>query len=148
MYHWVCTRNIEDFWAWYPEKKGNFTVSSAYKFLQQTKMQREEWLEGQGGSSSSDRDEKSWSMLWKIKVPSKIRIFLWRLAHHSLPTTDILNERNMSTRDACPLCGCEDSWRHALVACTMSRCVWALTEDTIVSSMIENEEADARIWLF
>ena len=23
----VCTRNIDDFWAWYPEKKGNFTVS-------------------------------------------------------------------------------------------------------------------------
>ena len=54
----------------------------------------------------------------------------------------------MSTLDACPRCGCEDSWRHALVSCTMSRCVWALTEDTIISRMTENEVADARIWLF
>lgn len=29
----VCTRNIEDFWAWHPDKKGKFSASSAYKFM-------------------------------------------------------------------------------------------------------------------
>ena len=36
----VCTRNIDDVWAWYPDKKGRFTVSSAYRFLVSTKLQR------------------------------------------------------------------------------------------------------------
>ena len=44
----VCTRNIEDFLAWYPETKGKFTVNSAYRFLQQTKIQREEWFGRKG----------------------------------------------------------------------------------------------------
>ena len=34
----LCTRNIDDFWAWHPDKKGKFSVSSAYKFLLQTKL--------------------------------------------------------------------------------------------------------------
>ena len=54
----------------------------------------------------------------------------------------------MSVQDACPLCGCEDSWWHALVACMMSRCVWALSDETLVSHMSDNLEANARIWLF
>ena len=83
-----------------------------------------------------------------MEVPSKIRIFLWRLAHHSLPTTDVLKRRNMSVQNICPLCGCLDSWRHALVSCTMSRCIWALSDDELVSRMTANEEPNARLWLF
>src|SRR4051794_13465188 len=90
-------------------------------------LQREEWLNGGSGMASTEKDERAWSALWKLKVPSKVRIFLWRLAHHSLPTADVLKRISMSTQDVCPLCGCEDSWRHALVACTMSRCIWALS---------------------
>ena len=57
----VCTRNIPDFRAWHPEKKGNFSVSSAYKFLLKTKLQREEWLEGRSGYSNDEQEERSWS---------------------------------------------------------------------------------------
>ena len=54
----------------------------------------------------------------------------------------------MSNRDVCPLCGCEDSWRHALLSCTTSQCVWALLDDEIVAQMAEIMEPNARIWLF
>ena len=30
--------------------------------------------------------EKNWTSLWRVQVPSKIRVFLWRLAKHSLLT--------------------------------------------------------------
>ena len=33
----VCTKNIDDFWAWHPDRKGRFTVSSTYKFMVKTK---------------------------------------------------------------------------------------------------------------
>lgn len=81
-------------------------------------------------------------------TPSKIRVFLWRLARHSIPTTDVLHRRNMATQIVCPLCGCGDSWRHALLSCTMSRCIWALTEETIVTMMTEHAEPSAKNWLF
>ena len=117
----VCTRNMEDFWAWHPSRKGVFSISSAYKFIIKTKMQREDWLEGRSGASNNSRQEEDWTTLWRFSVPSKVKIFLWRLARHSLPTIDVLKKRNMSTVDACPLCGREDYWRHALISCTMAR---------------------------
>lgn len=68
--------------------------------------------------------------------------------HSYIHRKHVRKRRNMSEREVCPLCGCEDSWRHALVACTMSRCVWALSEENLVSTMAENDESNARIWLF
>lgn len=85
---------------------------------------------------------------WSLMVPSKIRVFLWRLARHSLPTTDILNKRNMATRDACPLCGSPDSWCHALVSCTAARCTWALSDPVLVAKMAENTEPREKNWIF
>ena len=144
----VCTSNVEDFWAWHPEKKGRFLVSSAYKFMIKTKITRENWLEGRSGSSSNEREEDDWTSLWSLTVPSKVRVFLWRLARHSLPTTDVLSRRNMATRDACPLCGSLGSWRHALVSCSTARCTWALSDPVLVAKMAENDEASAKNWLF
>ena len=54
----------------------------------------------------------------------------------------------MADRDVCPLCGCEDSWRHALLSCTTSRCVWALLDDELVAQMAEFVEPNARLCLF
>ena len=113
-----------------------------------TKIERESWLEGRAGPSETSSEEKAWSSLWKLQVPSKVRVFLWRLARHSLPTTDFLRNRNMSVQDACPLCGGEDSWRHALVSCTMARCTWVLSEEEIVDRMRENGQTSAKHWLF
>jgi hypothetical protein len=73
-----------DQWAWHFKKNGVFSVPSAYKLSVKTKNEREAWLADRLGSSSNDQN--SWSMLWKTKVPSKIRVFLWRLSHQSLPT--------------------------------------------------------------
>jgi hypothetical protein len=39
-------------------------------------------------------------MLWGIKVPSKVRVFLWRLARCSLPSKDVLLHRMIGT---CPI---------------------------------------------
>ena len=85
--------------------------------------------------------------LWNFLVPSKVKIFLWRLARHSLPTFDVLHNRKMSTIDACPLCGGEDSWRHALISCTMARCIWALSDSDLVDIIAENKEANAKSFI-
>jgi hypothetical protein len=144
----LCTRVQEDFWAWHFEKNGVFTVRSAYRTLVHVKKTREDWLDGRPASSSSVEEGKAWTKLWKCEVPSKIRIFLWRLAQCSLPTGDVRHHRNMSPSSACSICGQEDSWRHSLVECTMSRCVWALSNPTIVEHMCITTEPSARQWLF
>ena len=52
---------------------------------------------------------------------------------------------HMVVDDRCTLCGVADSWPHALLDCTMSRCVWALVSDEITEHMSGSEEGDARL---
>ena len=144
----VCTIPVDDFWAWSHDSKGIFTVRSAYRMLVTTKIWREAWLEGRGDSSSNAREREAWGRLWQLKVPSKIRVFLWRLARHSIPTTDVLHRRNMAAQSACPLCGCQDSWRHALFMCPMSSSVWALAPEDLVHHLVDRMEEHPKDWLF
>lgn len=144
----LWTRNLEDYWSWHFERNGVFTVRSSYRMLVATKLRREAWLEGSAGSSSTNTDEKSWKMLWKIQVPAKIRIFLWRLSKHSIPTEDVRAHRHMTNSEACGLCGRLDSWRHSLLECTVARCTWALVDDDIAQHLTATTEPRARHWLF
>nr|TKW40920.1 hypothetical protein SEVIR_1G278800v2 [Setaria viridis] len=58
--------------------------------------------------------------------PSKIHVFLWRLAHHSLPSS-VLHHRNMATRSTCSIC--------------------ALECEEITQLMSETQETQPRGWL-
>jgi hypothetical protein len=71
----LCTRRQLDFWAWNYDSKGIFSVRSAYRMIINTKINRENYYEGNPGSSNSDSVMKGWCSLWKTKVPSKIRVF-------------------------------------------------------------------------
>ena len=59
-----------------------FTVCSAYRMLVQKKENATAWLENRPVRSNVHAEEKEWSIIWQLKVPSKIKVFLWRLARH------------------------------------------------------------------
>ena len=143
----LCTRQIEDFWAWSEDRRGIFSVRTAYRMIQQRKLSREAWLYEQDGSSDTNADGDGWAKLWGIKVPSKLKIFLWRLARRTTPTAALLHHRNMAESAACCLCGAEDTWRHALLKCTVSRSTWALSSERIIDVLNSNEEPDPKRWL-
>ena len=128
----LSTRRYNDFWAWHYEKMGLFTVRSAYRILVQKKENATSWLENRPGRSNVHAEEKEWSIIWQLKVPSKIKVFLWRLARHSLPTADVLHRRHMAEQAACLICGAPDSWKHSLLDCNMAKCVWALAREETV----------------
>lgn len=86
--------------------------------------------------------------MWKAQVPAKVRHFLWRLGRHSIPTEDVRKTRKMAQSDACQVCGVQDSWRHSLIECSSSHCVWALSENNIVDHLIATTETNAKQWLF
>jgi hypothetical protein len=144
----LCTSRQSDFRACHYDLRGIFSVKSAYRMIVNTRVQRENYFEGNAGSSNDKVEEKCWSTLWKTKVPSKIRVFLWRLAQQSIPTTDVLEHRNMSRTSRCSLCGSEDSWRHSLIECNMANSVWALSDDLMVEHMIACGQTNAKLWLF
>ena len=127
--------NNEDTPAWHFERNGVFTVKSAYKLAFDIK--RNARLKD-GGSINRDDTRKLWDLIWKSKVPNKVRIFAWRCAVDNLATKKNKWRRTLEVDSTCSICGAnEESNFHATVACTKAkdlrfkmREVWNLpTED-------------------
>ncbi|PNT71871.1 hypothetical protein BRADI_2g36635v3 [Brachypodium distachyon] len=84
-----------------------------------------------------------------MPVPAKSKVFAWRLAKNSIPTEVVRHRRNMADSALCPIChAAEDNWRHALIDCTMAKCVWALLDEELTEHVIQNSFTDAKPWLF
>lgn len=82
--------------------------------------------------------------LWKAAVPARITNFAWRPAKNSVPTEETLVRRHIADSDVCLMCnGAIDSWKHALIECRMSKCVWALVDEHMIRCRVDN----ARLWL-
>ena len=105
----LSTRRQADFWACHHEKKGAFSVRSAYRMLVINKHHATSYIENIASRSDTKAEEKEWLAIWNLDVPSKIRVFLWRLARHSLPSGDVLFRRNMAQQSICCICGAQDS---------------------------------------
>ena len=71
----ICTRRQEDFWAWHFDKRGSFSVHSAYHMLVHRREQHEADVQNIAGRSDHRTDLKEWMSLWKVRVPSKVSIF-------------------------------------------------------------------------
>jgi hypothetical protein len=140
----LSTKRQHDFWAWHNKRRGVFSVRSAYRMLVNTRGHATVWLEGRAGKSDRETEEKEWATLWHVLVPAKVRVFLWRLAWSSIPTGDVLAHRNMASQNTCAICGEQDSWRHALLDCNMSKCVWALEQEEIVEHLSMIQEPSAK----
>ena len=56
----LCTRRQADFWAWHHEKKGVFSVRSAYRMLVINKHHATEYMENIAGRSDTKAEEKEW----------------------------------------------------------------------------------------
>ncbi|KAF5447865.1 hypothetical protein F2P56_033383 [Juglans regia] len=79
-----------------------------------------------GQSSAHSNHKEIWPKIWKLQVPSAVRIFLWRASHDSLPTNLNLCKRKIRIISVCPICKLEsESVLHALWSCPSVQDVWA-----------------------
>nr|POE52943.1 hypothetical protein CFP56_36118 [Quercus suber] len=64
--------------------------------------------------------------IWRLKVPNKVKVFLWRACSRALPTKVNLQKRRVVDNSTCDQCGCmaEDEF-HALWDCEKVHEVWA-----------------------
>jgi hypothetical protein len=99
----LCNQSQPNFWAWHHDRKGVFTVRSAYRMLIMRRALSE------NAARSTRKEEDIFVEGHGLMVPSKVRVFLWRLARHSLPSADVLHHRNMVDHGRCALCGAPDS---------------------------------------
>lgn len=109
----------DDVWAWEPERSGMYTVKSGYR-----KLYDEHCGQADEHTASTSGDI-TWSRIWKLNIPPKVRVFWWRVVNGFLPTRGELHRRHIEPLPNCEVCGLADeSIKHDLLECTVARAFW------------------------
>jgi hypothetical protein len=66
--------------------------------------------------------------LWKLKVPLKIKIFMWYLIKGVVLTKDNLAKRNWHGNKKCVFCTANESIQHLFIDCHFAKFVWRLVQ--------------------
>ncbi|KAL0286670.1 UNVERIFIED_CONTAM: hypothetical protein Sangu_2470300 [Sesamum angustifolium] len=117
---------MEGRWAWRFHKIGCFIVKSAYRQVVAIRETTEPSTPNEG-MSLGDGAGSLWSILWKSRVPPKVKVFMRRLCTESLPKLERLARRNKYIDTCCGVCRTTvESSRYVMFECTVARQMWAL----------------------
>jgi hypothetical protein len=112
----LSERIPDDHIAWFYERSGIFTVRSAYKLAVEAERDEESRA---GSSARMDGSRLLYGEIWSANVPSKVRIFAWRLSQDGLVTQVNQKMRTLEKDAICQVCGREDeSGHHVVIRCT------------------------------
>ena len=100
--------NTQDVFVWRLTSTGFFSVKSMYLDL----------LNNQSRFPSK--------YIWKIKVPLKIKIFMWLLHRQVILTKDNLAKRNWNGNQGCCFCDHKESLQHLFFECQFAKTVWRI----------------------
>ena len=93
--------------------KDEYQVKLAYDLLMK---------ECEGTYQIAQDQRGAWNLIWKVQVPFKINIFVWKLLKDNLPTKLALKKRSISSDNSCPMCNSkEESSTHLFLLCPFAR---------------------------
>lgn len=82
------------------------------------------WL-ARGINPNQPKWDRRW--IWKMDVPSKLQIFLWKILHHSLGVRNILFKRKIIPMKNCIFCNQHiETMDHLFITCSTSIELWDL----------------------
>lgn len=86
---------------WRFEKKRLYTVKLGYKIYFT--------FDGKGSSSqpntSSPHSSHWWKKIWKLNIPHKVKIFVWKVSHDIIAIKSNLHVHHVPCESRCALCG-------------------------------------------
>lgn len=117
---------VEDKLVWNYDKKGQFSVKSAYILeFDSKRAKRGEPSRGRGG-------DRCWKEIWELKVPGKVKLFMWKAGNEILPTRRNLKLRKIVEDSICPICKeMEETVMHIVWQCPVASDVWAEFNKTL-----------------
>ncbi|KAI4965825.1 hypothetical protein ZWY2020_048079 [Hordeum vulgare] len=88
-----------------------------------------------------------WSKIWHLSCPTKVKIFIWRTLHGTLPCRVTLANRHMKISPICLVCsdGLEDT-KHMFFLCNKAKEVWKrLGWDNIIDKACKVDRAGEEV---
>ncbi|RYR54234.1 hypothetical protein Ahy_A06g029501 [Arachis hypogaea] len=112
--------NKEDnlYWPW--REDGIYSIRTGYYVARRAEQNMKH-----GGPSTSENKKEIWKEVWRMEVPQKIKMFLWRACHDILPVGSNLYKRKMAPDPVCQIClKSSETVEHALLLCDWARATW------------------------
>ena len=115
--------DFEDFVAWQFDQKGLFSVKSAYKLFVRQR-------DGPAATSSiQDPGCLKWEKIWSMPCVPKLKQFVWRLAHNSLPVKRNIDRRGIECDTLCVCCRrLDEDGSHLFLKCKQVKHLWRRLE--------------------
>jgi hypothetical protein len=135
----------DDFIAWNCTKNYQFSVRSAYYL--EWNHQYGSTLRRADGQGTMNKNPV-WEIVWKLKVPAKIKIFSWRALHGLIPGVGVLANRHIKVSPECPICkqGSEDIM-HLMFTCRRAKKVWrALGLDAVINQAVSQDKSGSVVF--
>jgi hypothetical protein len=105
---------------WAGTKNGGFLMRGAYH------LEVERRRIDQGCCSSNPDIHPVWKIIWKLRIPRAILLFLWHGCNDILPTREKLYHRKVVSDPFCQQCGVEvETSGHVLWQCRAASAIWA-----------------------
>ena len=94
----LCWTIQDDCLIWPTGGSGEYSVKSGYKILCED--------EDSGAILSLDRSEQDlfWKRIWRLRLPNKIKLFLWQVCSNASPTKENLKRRKILDDAKCSAC--------------------------------------------
>lgn len=106
--------------VWLGDPSGIFSVKSAY-----INLRKEHYRAVDGETSDKTKIIAFWKTLWRIRIQNKVKIFLWRLFHNSLPVTTNLIKRGCDVNLNYWFCGYfGENVKHIILDCWWAHSFW------------------------
>ena len=109
----ISHSSVQDSLQWHYEQKGSYTAKSGYRLACS--------LISEAGTSSSDHLSISsiswWKALWNLRIPTNVKIFVWKACNDMLPSIEALVKPKISVQKLCPMC----KWKNESVL----HCLWS-----------------------
>ena len=110
----LLKRPKEDQLIWHYDIRVKYSVKSGYQVAMRLKFPDQPCC----SSQSSDL----WGALWKLAMPEKIKIFLWRAINNLLLTSENLWKRRVVQEPICQICSNNvETISHALLGCKIAK---------------------------
>ncbi|KAG6650161.1 hypothetical protein CIPAW_06G023000 [Carya illinoinensis] len=130
--------SLPDKQIWAFTNNGILSVKSAYHL----DMCRKRNIKGE----MSRREKEGWKVLWRMRVPGVVKMFMWKALLDCLPTRVNLVKRKIAAKSNYPLCGKEEeSVSHVLWSCVSANDVWA-GRDSPVQKWSSSGEDLFEVW--
>ena len=110
LYQLKLKRRAADQLRWACTTSGMFEVRSYYRLL-----------------TSHNTTNFPWKSIWQSRVPHKVAVFIWLVAHGKILTLDNLRLRRLWVLDWCYLCKkAGESVNHLMIHCEYAQELWSM----------------------